>query len=578
MKTLKFMLAAATAIGLASASQAVGPYDGSTDFEADTLNSTITTSGSYWTVPTGAEDGDYTIVAGNPVSDQVSPAVTRSAGATSAFTDTPSQVLKLEGGTDPLLRNIQATGAAVDLTQGEVYIDTLVQFTVTPASDEVTTNADDKLLIYLKEDLTSGSEATNLMVKAAQYASVVIPTPSVSFTPVDVAINNATVQPNTWYRLQVKSFVTNNFTCFTLALNGVELTSATHLFDSNDGCKLFPSLRGLASTSLTSVGFAGSGAVDDLLFTTFDPAATVLDFYLALNGAVAGIDGSVHYETTAMSGNLSAGTNTVYCYGNSTAVTVTYDTLDGYTASWDVNPNGATITKGAIYTLMVSEVPTGIDFTLTLATGVSSVSFTADGTPYNVTTTTNLQLSAGTVNYNATFDAANWWTGDASGSFTVAAAPGNTYTVTATRENAAGVITSETTPASLGITSGAFAGSAQAELTKVVDWAVANNKTTSDVNAMTFANALSPTANEKSYLLGEGLTGAMTEEAAIAALEIASIEYVDGTGWVIKSQNNKGDGDALANGHIDIFGATTVDGTYTSDQAGKSFFKAVLVK
>ena len=123
---------------------------------------------------------------------------------------------------------------------------------------------------------------------------------------------------------------------------------------------------------------------------------------------------------------------------------------------------------------------------------------------------------------------------------------------------------------------------------EVVDWAVANNKTTADVDAMTFATPLTPTANEKSNLLGTGTSGAVTESDAVDALEIASIEYDTTNGWVIKSkgvdgQGNAEDGDALANGHIAIFGTGSLANPFRPVEEAAigevyHFFKAVLVK
>ena len=381
---------------------------------------------------------------------------------------------------------------------------------------------------------------------------------------------------------------------FTVKLGDTLLTAGnTSLFGGLSDNTLFPSLQGSTSTTLSAVGFAGEGKVDDLAITTFDPTKTLIDFTLVQSGfGTAG----PHFTTASGYGaDISSAGTSVKTYSDD-VVTVTYTKDADHTYEW----TGATVTEsedgnvvtatftpanGATVTIAATAVQTGIDFTLTLATGVSSVSFTVDAVNYEVTTTTNITLAAGQVNYTATFDAANWYTGETNGSFTVAAAPDNAYTVTATRENASGVITSETTPADLGITAGAFAaaGTTQAELTKVVDWAVANNKTTSDVNAMAFAAPLSPTADEKSYLLGTGTAGAVTEDAAVAALEIASIEYDETNGWVIKSKgvDGQGDaeaGDALANGKIAIFGAATVNGEYTAGQENKNFFKAVLVK
>ena len=581
MKTLKFMLAAATAIGLASASQA-GLYEGATDFESMDLGAVdVSASSLFQYAGATAADNESEIVAGTP-SGVTRPKAYRNAAA-------GEQVLKVSTGTDPLLRRLQ-TGAGEDLTTRPVYIDTLVQFTVTPATDNVTSNGvSDKLMIYLKEDLTAGSEATNLMVKAAlrtepDYAT----TFEDSFTEEDVTIGNVSVVPNTWYRLVVKSYAdANGVVLFNVWLNDTKLVGDKALYGTD--FDVFPSLLGKSSTTLEAVGFAGEGLVDDLAMTTIDPYATSYDFTLTLGANVSAVSFTIGSDEYTLAAANSPATYDVYPDDVVTIGQVSY--AQGYEAG-ATNVTGFASEASPAYTvgtadvtveLLAAQSATGIDFTLTLDAGVSSVSFTVDNTPYEVTTTTNITLAAGTVNYTATFDTANWWTGDASGSFTVAAAPDNAYTFTATRESGTAVISESTTAGELGITAGAFASSGSAELAKVVDWAVANSKTTSDVNAMTFADPLTPTANEKSYLLGTGTSGAVTESDAVDALEIASIEYDETNGWVIKSKgvDGQGDaeaGDALANGHIAIFGAATVNGEYTAGQAGKNFFKAVLVK
>ena len=588
MKTLKFMLAAATAIGLASASQAVGPFAGSTDFESYEVGTNITEYSLWSYAGATAADNESVVADAGTVATDVLDA-DRPANFVGA---TPrAKILQVSTGTDPILRGLE-DGLAPDLAStATIYVDTLVQFTVTPATDTVTPNAADKLMIYLKEDLTAGSESTNLWVVASNYQGV---------DPLDetetketVAVNTGvSVEPNTWQRLVVESFVETvdgvSVPVFKIKVGSTQLTSGSdYLFcGSPSDNTLFPSITGMASTTLSAVGFAGEGKVDDLAITTFDPTKTLIDFTLVQSGFLT----APKYSTASGYSNvdIDVGGSSVKTYSDD-IVTVTYTKDADHTYEWtgatvtesaDGNAVTATFTpaNGATVTIAATAVQTGIDFTLTLGQGVSSVSFTVDNTPYEVTTTTNITLAAGTVNYTATFDTANWWTGT-NGSFTVAAAPGNAYTVEATRDNAEGVITSTTTAADLGITGGAFASSTQAELTKVVNWAIANGKETSEVSAMTFADPLAPTADEKSYLLGEGLTGVeMTEADAKDALEIASIEYDETEGWVVKCQNDKGAGDTLANGQIKIFGAANVAGPYTEGQENKNFFKAVLVK
>ena len=574
MKTLKFMLTAATAIGLATASHA-GLYNGATDFEDMDLGAVdVSASSLFEYAGATAADNESEIVAGTP-SGVTRPKAYRNEAA-------GEKVLKVSTGTDPLLRRLQS-GMGADLLTAPVYIDTLVQFTVTPASDNVSSNGvSDKLMIYLKEDLTVGSEATNLMVKAAlRIAPDYVTTFEDTFEDRDVTIGNVSVGPNEGYRLVVKSYTDENgIVLFTVKLNDTQLAGDVVLYGST--YDVFPSLLGKSSTTLEAVGFAGEGLVDDLALTTIDPYATSYDFTLTLGANVSSVSFTIGADEYLLVAANSPATYDVYENDVVAVGQVQYASgfeADEITYSGFASESPYTVGTADVAVSITAKAvtPSGIDFTLSLAQGVSSVSFTVDGTPYEVTTTTNITLAAGTVNYTATFDAANWYTGDASGSFTVAAAPDNSYEVTATRE-ASSNLPAGTSASDIGITAGAFASSDVTELGKVVDWAVANNKTTADVSAMTFASPLTPTADEKSYLLGTGTAGAVTEADAVAALEIASIEYDETDGWVIKAQNDKGDGDALANGHIDIFGATAVGGPYTSGQSGKTFFKAVLVK
>ena len=71
----------------------------------------------------------------------------------SSFANSTANALQVNTGTEPLLRKIDATGnmaVPLDATK-KVYIDTMVQFTVTPEGDTVTAGDNDKLMIYLKE-------------------------------------------------------------------------------------------------------------------------------------------------------------------------------------------------------------------------------------------------------------------------------------------------------------------------------------------------------------------------------------------------------------------------------------------
>lgn len=183
-------------------------------------------------------------------------------------------------------------------------------------------------------------------------------------------------------------------------------------------------------------------------------------------------------------------------------------------------------------------------------------------------------------------DASTNFTGVAAGEATIAITYDDWYVAAGTYENGDTIdisadvaieitATKATSPSGV-IDAGAFTNANAQQMSALVDWAVANGKTVDQVEAMTFANALNPTADEKSFLLGTGTAGAITEEAAIDELEIVSIEYVNGE-WVVTTQGGA-DGASLGNGHIDIFGATTLAGPWAPDIVGAKFFKAVLVK
>ena len=573
MKTLKFMLAAATAIGLASASQADSKVSG---LELYNQNFNALTTGAF--DPT-ANDG-FSIEAADDNDSEIVEATAS------------DKYLKVSVGTDPLLRAIDYTSSQaqlVDLSDSGVSsldIEAKVQFTVTPAGDTVETTGGDKLMIYLKETTNVANDvvtySTNLMVKAAAYTPGDLLNPNPSFVTNDVELTGVAVDPGVWYNLKVTAQADEDgVVFFNIYLNNTQLAVADSLYPGDTDKYKIPSLLG-TDTTLTYVGFAGEGSVDDLVFTRND-VLTSIDFTLALG---TGVDSVTYTIAGGTPVTTSEATSIIVAYPRDLiTVSVAYAsgykaaetpvTVAGFDAGGNLNDGFRVAESATACSLTInaeSEVTT-VSFTLNLTQpGVNSVSFTVDGTTYNVATaTTNLTLNPGTVNYTATFDTANWWTGTANGSFTVAA--NGSYTVEATRESSSNVPASA---AAAGITEGAFASADSAELGKVIDWAVAKGKSTAEVNAMTFADALNYTADEKSYLL-YGAKNAdqtdMTEADAAEALEIESIEYDNGE-WVVTSKA----GTTLGNGRVEIWGSATLNGTFAPKAAGNQFFKAVLVK
>ena len=273
MKQLKFMLAVATVISLATASQAAD-YQGSTNFEDDayTIGDFNPGAGSGWVSPT---ENYSAIVEGG------------SAGATSYTkkygneASTHKKALYVETAAKPLLRHIETDNAgAVAKTLSstdKVYIDTMVQFTVTPDGEEPTPGDDDKLMLYAKKD----GETTKLYVVAAKVSKSLN---KYTFETNHVEIQNVSLNTDTWYRLTVTAYKDESYdvALFNIMLNGNALvyTGDNKLYVNDDETfDIFPSL--LQGSTITSVGFAGEGMVDDLVLTPDDPfetTPTAVDF------------------------------------------------------------------------------------------------------------------------------------------------------------------------------------------------------------------------------------------------------------------------------------------------------------
>lgn len=597
MKTLKFMLAAATAIGLASASQAVGPTLGSTSFEDYSGTITDQTDSQLFVLPTGWEDGDYSIV-----TEGLPSASDRSAGAKSKWS-TNSKALKLEGGISPLEIKVSKNDVGENITAGgELYVDTLVQFTVTPAGDSVTASSSDKLMIFLKEDLTAGAESTNLVVKAGCFDSEGAPVSGGKDYVVVLPEGIDVIEPGTWYRLTVKvladvgSVTGETWTGFQVYINDLLCTNDG---DWGEGNPLeqeapesyFLSLKadGSATANLKTVGFAGSGMVDDVLVTTFDPQATLIDFTLALVDADGGFASGTAVQFTTEAGGtmeLTTAGATGYCYGGQGAtdkVTMSYTLKNGFKAEWTgVTPTGEagseyfTPVAGTTYTLTVTPEITTVDFTFALGTGVSAIKWVVG----DVTNTVSTATATASADADATITIAevtygDWYVADTTSLYagsTVTATAGATYSVNAKAVgNASGEIDvpAGTTAADLGISNAAFADDTPAQLTKLAAWAKAKNVAMSTINDTTAMSFNPETQAAKAFLLNCANTAADVE-AAEAAFKFNAI--APGTVPAIE-------GAANYNGTVTVKGGATLDAiNVTPATSEHKFYKAVLTK
>ena len=212
--------------------------------------------------------------------------------------------LSTEGGT--LWRSINTIGGTsgaytlgseTNVAANGTYFDALVQFTPTEDGGGPTDlEADvDKLAIWLNVDQQTG--ATNLMARAGWYDVNAIPIAT------NFVLTGKTVVAGEWYRLTVKAIdniidTTGMYEsiwkipAFVIYIDGIEMASAVPPIDASladlDGAiadefktlvsagKVFPSLVvgtcGVPS-KLKGVGFKGSGALDDIVWTEEDPLA-----------------------------------------------------------------------------------------------------------------------------------------------------------------------------------------------------------------------------------------------------------------------------------------------------------------
>ena len=329
MKQLKFMLAAATAVGIAAAAQAdvVNQPVDSENFESYTTETPFASLPGFSYAGTTATDNESAIIAGGATTE-------------SAF------ALQVNTGTDPILRKLDTdNGLAVNLAADKfkkLYIDTMVQFTVTPEGDTVTaTEGVDKLMIYLKEvpevknddgEVTAVA-TTKLMVKAAKHTQMQSGRDYVdNFVATDVAVSaeGVTVAAGQWYRLVVTSYVENSITLFTITLNGVPLVAEEKMYFTDNTKTVFPSILGKTSQTLDCVGFAGEGKVDDIVITKDVEGETSVDFTLVSFDIDDGVK-SVTYTIGENSVTIEADTTEAIQVKHGTKVEISAEAKDWFT-------------------------------------------------------------------------------------------------------------------------------------------------------------------------------------------------------------------------------------------------------
>lgn len=398
----KLMIALAAAAAITGAAKAVGSGVGYyTDFEAlalqigsafdATLDDAGTGAGAkYWAIAQGADENYATVTNAN---------FKDSAGAkegsnTALAIDTSAR----------LSRQVNpGSEGAESFASTSLYFDGYVQFT---AADSLpTTEAGDKLVVWLyggDEDTDDAVAAalglenkatTNLVITAATLDGNNDPTPT------NFVVSGVSVLPDQWKRLTIKAFVEDNLPKFKVYIDGTQVSSGdTSVFNS------LVKAGQSGATTLTSVSFEGTGAVDDLGFTAADlfPEAQPFDYAVTISdeddtGATAtyAVDGtSVSLVNGVLKVNPSATTVTFvvavadgYKLANDGATKGAYDSV-AETYAWTLNVAVSSLEKDGSDAITLSVVEDGAattyELTLTAGEGTTlTAKKTSDNSPIN---------------------------------------------------------------------------------------------------------------------------------------------------------------------------------------------------
>ena len=529
MKQLKFMLAAATAIGIAAAAQAATKTLESENFNTYSTEKNITGEN-------GIDGFTFVPGEGESQSDNESAIVANPNGVQGDMS------LSVNTGTSPLLRQIRdEEGGIVNLANiNHLEIDTLVQFTVTPWSDKdnvTPTDGLDKLMIYLQEDFSDeANPVTNLVVKAGYLGESLIK------ETYKLDLGDLEITTNAWYRLKVRAYanvgdptMAENFGTYPGFSISVGPEDAETLIDAkiaNGKCysdsdtsfgplvfneqsphgtdlaagKIFLSM--VNSTQLTHVGFAGEGMVDNFVVTK--------DYNVS----------SVDFTFTWSETKISA---VKYAIGDDELAPLENKTLAG-------------LAPDAVIKIQIEPADWyAVKEDADLEFSASEATADLDGLVTKLTSKVDPE------------------TGD------VVINPDDSVTVAQIQEAA-------------GITGGAFydANTSKADLEKVLTWKKNKGGANYNINNIAFGvPADQETDDTKAYLLNCSKDELATE---IAKFKFAGFDPAAGT-FKVGSDKMADDKAAYGNGYVEVRGSSTVNGAYTeaADNSKHYFFKAFLV-
>ena len=335
MKKLLFALAGAASFAALAADPAAGANDISiVGFENYTADQTVIGYGddgasgsSLWT----ATGDDASLVKTYGGDNAAAPNIKEPAPFDEAAEN--AKYLALDTNGSELQRAIPAAGQTI--AADGTYIDTLVQFTPSESAPTSTDLTGAKLAIWLGVV----ENVTNLYVQGGFLEGPVGEgTPTIDTTATQAyKLGNIHVEPGQWHRLTVKAIKLDDdgggstISGFQILVDGTLAVSDTAVADAagiqyytdyanEEGVfpgaaglltakTLIPSCAGVISdATLTSVGFKGTGALDDFVVTTaapdFTPAA--IDFTLTWAAGVTPVSYTIDGGTpVSLSGETS---------------------------------------------------------------------------------------------------------------------------------------------------------------------------------------------------------------------------------------------------------------------------------
>ena len=368
----KTMLALMATVGLAFGAKAVnstGFESYTDDFAYDKTDEGGTVGDHYWVVTNATPDLGVTVLTAYGVPPAYVPwAFTNKANNTYLKVDTSNEVLyrSVEAVDD-----VNALNAGTEIGVGGLYFDANVQFTASNAEPDY--DSADKLVVWLYNNEDAGT--TNLMVTAGVWDN-----DDGIYKPHDFEIDG-TYSADTWYRLTVKAMIDGGLTKFVVYVDDEQLKVG-------GTAAVFNSLvqTGDNKATLTAVGFKGTGAVDNLVWTTDNPFPVVEPTTVALTVELTDDDGVFNSLTAQVGDAVAAEVNVdnpaPIVAAVDDVITFVAKVYAGYTPTvqgYEVQKSAEPITiddqdDGYAYTFTVTVDQTMVDDGLTL-----TIEVTADG-------------------------------------------------------------------------------------------------------------------------------------------------------------------------------------------------------